>query len=479
MVSAFSSLHTEVRHRETASSPPAGQGRRVLVITYNWPPDTSIGGVRPVKLVAQLKAQGWEPIILTVNDRYYERLDAKLADSTAGPIVIRTRCLPNLPRLYIAMKSFLAKLFVRSTEPSPAQGEARVKMQDVTGPRRGRELRRLLLSIMYTPDEHIGWLPFGLLQALKAVRTYHVTCMISTGPPFTAHIVALLTRVLSRVAWIADFRDPWALSETRPPEYTSEVSNWMNNRIERAVVHRADCVVCVTPFMTQWYRAHYPELPSGHWETITNGFSAGEFEAVAGVPLSAKFRISYLGNIQYGRTPELVFQAVRELCQEGLMKREDVEIRLVGKCHEVRGRPMTELIATYMLSDIVTVVRAVPRHEALKEMRQAHVLLLLATNQKLQIPGKAYEYIGAGRRILAVTEKESATGIVVRQVGGAVVDPDDLREMKQVLTEWYGDSQRANIKAVERESRPAGANQFEWNDLGRQYADLLASVCRQ
>ena len=477
MVSAFSSLKTAVRHSEIASGSPVGQGRRVLVITYNWPPDTSIGGVRPVKLVAQLKAQGWEPIILTVNDRYYEQRDEKLNDSAAGPIVIRTRCLPNLPRLYVAMRSFLAKLCVRSTGSSPAQGEARVKAQDVASSERGGGLKRLFISIMYTPDEHIGWLPFGLLQALRAVRMYHVTCMISTGPPFTAHIVALLTRVLSRVVWIADFRDPWALSETRPSESTSGVSDWMNIRIERAVVRRADRVVCVTPFMTQWYRARYPELPSGHWETITNGFSAGEFEAVAGIPLSAKFTISYLGSIEYERTPELVFQAVRDLCREGLMKREDVEIRLVGKCHEVCGRPMTELIATYGLSEIVTVVRAVPRHEALMEMRQAHVLLLLATNQKLQTPGKAYEYIGAGRRILAITEPEWSTADVIRSIGGAVVAQGDVKEMKKVLGTWYGEY-RCGLGAQSKPSElGAKAVEFEWDRLGIRYSQLLSSVC--
>ena len=477
MVSAFSSLHTEVRHRETASGSPAGQGRRVLVIAYHWPPDTSIGAIRPVKLVAQLKAHGWEPIILTVNERYYEQVDTKLTDSAAGSIMIRTRCLPNFPRLYVAMRRFLAKLFVRSTEPSPAQGEAGVKKQDVTGSGRGGDLRRIFLSIMNMPDEHIGWLPFGLWQALKAVRKYHVTCMISTGPPFTAHIVALLTRVLSRVVWIADFRDPWFMLEGRSSEATSGVSNWMNKRIERAVVHCADRVVCVTPFMTQWYRTHYPELPSSHWETITNGFSAGEFEAVAGVPLSAKFTISYLGSIEYERTPELVFQAVRDLCQEGLMQREDVAIRLVGKCHEVLGRPMTELIATYMLSDIVTVVRAVPRHEALKEMRQAHVLLLLATNQKLQIPGKAYEYIGAGRRILAITEPEWSTADVIRSIGGAVVAQGDVREMKRVLENWYGEYRCGLDTRGKSFELGAKALEFEWSRLGARYAQILSSVC--
>lgn len=477
MALVFPSLHTKVNHSEPVSGSPGGQGRRVLVITYHWPPDASIGGVRPVKLVAQLRAQGWEPIILTVNDRYYEQHDAKLADSAAGPIVIRTRCLPNLPRLYVAMRSFLVKLFVRSTEPTLAQGAARAQAQDIAGSGKGGKLRRVLLSIMYTPDEHIGWLPFGLMRALKAVRKYHVTCMISTGPPFTSHIVALLTRVVLRVAWIADFRDPWAMSETRPSEYTSGVSSWMNERIERTVVHRADRVVCVTPFMTQWYRTHYPELPSGHWETITNGFSAGEFEAVATIPVSAKFTISYLGSIEYERTPELVFQAVRELCDEGLMQRGEIEIRLVGKCHEVRGRPMTELIATYGLSDIVNMVRAVPRGEALKEMRQAHVLLLLAPQQKLQIPGKAYEYIGANRRILAITEQDGATADVIRSVGGAVIAQGDRTEMKRVLGAWYGEYRCGLDPQVELSKLGATAAEFEWSRLGARYAQVLSSIC--
>ena len=477
MASALASPRSKVHHTDIASGLSSGEGRRVLVITYNWPPDTSIGGVRPVKLVAQLKAQGWEPIILTVQDRYYEQLDSKLVDSAAGPIVIRTRCLPNFPRLYVAVRSFLARLLVRSKGPSQAQNGGTETVPDIAGSGRSGMLKRILLSVLYTPDENIGWLPFGLWQALKAVRKYRVSGMISTGPPFTAHVVALLTRVLFRVSWIADFRDPWAMSETRPSEYTSGLSNWVNQRIERAVVHQADRVVCVTPFMTQWYREHYPELPIEHWETITNGFSACEFDTVAETPLSAKFTISYLGSIEYERTPELLFHAVRDLCREGLMKRQDVEIRLVGKCHEVRGRPMTELIATYELSDIVTIVPAVPRREALKEMRQAHVLLLLAPSQRLQIPGKAYEYIGANRRIVAVTEQDGATADVIRSVGGAVVSQNDVTAMKKVLEAWYGEF-RYGLDPLVKPSQPETTSAaFEWTRLGARYAQVLREVC--
>lgn len=453
-----------------------GRGRRVLVITYNWPPDTSIGGVRPVKLVAQLKAQGWEPIILTVHERYYEQCDAKLMDSASDQIVIRTSCLPNLPRLYVAIRSAFKKVLFRSNMPSPTPAKEAAPEKPVAGSAGGGRIKRNVLSILYTPDEHIGWLPVGVWHAMKAVRKYGVTRMVSTGPPFTAHIVALVTSMLSKISWVADFRDPWAMSETRPAEYTSGVSNWINAGIEKVVVHRADRVVCVTSFMTQWYRARYSSLPGNHWETITNGFNLDEFEAVAETSLSDKFTISYLGSIEYERTPELVFQAVRDLFREGLMDRRCVEVRLVGKCHEVRGRPMEELIAEYALDDLVVLVRAVPRREALKEMRQAHVLLLLAPNQKLQIPGKAFEYIGANRRVLAVTEKDSATADVIRSVGGAVVSQGDLEEMKRVLTFWYGEFQDNRNRPSSMFQAATASADFEWTRLGMRYAQVLGSL---
>lgn len=459
-----------------ARSESLGAGRRVLVITYHWPPDAAIGGVRPVKLVAQLKAHGWEPIILTVNPRYYQQTGTKLSDMGSDPITIRTSCLPNLPRLFVSVRRLFGKVVARFIGQSRTKSDSGGMAQDGPGLGRRGSLRQVLVSLLNTPDGHIGWLPMGLVQAVKAVRKHGVACIVSTGPPFTSHLVALCVQALSGVAWIADFRDPWFMLEGRLPEMASGASNWINQRMERAVIHRANLVVCVTPFMTQWYRERYPGLPSEHWETISNGFSVEEFLGLTGIPLAEKFTISYLGSIEYGRTPELVFQAVRELCLEGMMERQAVEIRLIGNCREACGRSMTELIASYELGDIVTMVPPVSRHEALKEMRRAHALLLLAPNQKLQTPGKAYEYIGAGRRILSITEPGWSTAEVVRSVGGAVVAPGDFKEMKRVLQAWYGEYQcgpNAQVKSLECRSQ---TEEFEWKQLGARYAQALNSI---
>ena len=153
MDSAFSSLKTEVRHCETASGSPAGQGRRVLVITYNWPPDASVGGVRPVKVATQLRANGWEPIVLTVKDQYYGKLDPSSSRLDSEFVTIRTRCLPTFPNMYLALRScfrwFLPGPAPQSSGPSVSEPTD----EQANGPRRDRTLRRMLLSLMYTPDE--------------------------------------------------------------------------------------------------------------------------------------------------------------------------------------------------------------------------------------------------------------------------------------------------------------------------------------
>lgn len=478
MVSALSSLKTEVKHREPASGSPAGQGRRVLVITYNWPPDASVGGVRPLKVATQLRANGWEPIVLTVKDQYYGKLDPSSSRLDSEFVTIRTGCLPTFPNMYLALRSWFRWFLPGPAPQSSGPSVSEPTYEKANGPRRDSTLRRMLLSLMYTPDEYIGWLPFAVMHAWMAMRRYDIACVVSTGPPFTAHIAALCMKRLFRVPWIAEFRDPWASSTTRPAEITSRLSTWLDSRLERAVINRADRVVCVTPATTGWYRSLYAHLPSHHWETITNGFTAQEFGAATGAPNPSKFTISYLGALDYGRSPELLFRAVQELSREGILNQDHLSIRFVGVCHDVRGRSMMELVNAYGLNTVVTLAGTVPRHEALNEMRCSHVLLLLVENQQISVPAKTYEYIGAGRRILAITEKDGATADVLRRVGGGIISPGDIGEMKRVLHTWYHEYRCGDYKGLEHnEQFKLAAYEYEWSCLGRQYAALIESVC--
>jgi len=228
--------------------------------------------------------------------------------------------------------------------------------------------------------------------------------------------------------------------------------------------------------MTDWYRKRYPLVPDSIWHTITNGFEREEFNLIRQDAEQKRFTVSYIGSIEYERSPLAILKAVAELSRKGAIDKKHICIRFVGKCSSVQGRPTTELIRELGLEGVVELVGLVPRSEALMEMKNAHVLLLLANAQQFQVPGKAYEYIAAGSFILAVTEEHGATADLLRRVGGgAIVQPGDFRAIECVLQNRYETFlETSSGKTKECEPRSTEIlNEYEWGSLGARYAEIL------
>ena len=338
------------------------------------------------------------------------------------------------------------------------------------------QLKRELLALFFTPDEFIGWGVVAVVPAIWAIKTYKPSTIISTGPPFTSQLIALIARTFCRVTWIADFRDPWAHSPTRPREITSKLSEQINEWLEKLVIHWADHVVFVSSATADWYKKRYPFACHSTWHVISNGFAEEEFRILrASEPRNRTFTISHIGSIEYQRSPLPVFQAIKELLSEGVFMREQVKVRLIGKCGKVNNLPLQDLINQYELEGVIEMVEPVPRGIALKEMCRAHVLLLLANDQRLQIPGKVYEYIGSGRPILAIAEHDSATADLMRQIGGVVTEVQEVACIKKALAQWYHES--ASLQRMRDQSQDAAAERlgtFEWAVLASQYKKIIA-----
>jgi len=468
--------------------PPLGtqlgtQMKPVLLITYYWPPAAWVGIVRSTKLAKHLSRQCWRPIIVTVKEEYYEKKFINNSSVDIGPhepLVIRTSRLRNPRDLYLFAKRSIftlvgrEKQFQESTLMGAAENGSKASTQSWMA-----RAKRFVLSLLYTPDEDLGWLPFAVVQSVRAVKAYEVPCVISTGPPFTSHLVGLAVKKLCNIAWIADFRDPWRENEQRPWCLSSHLANQINQWLESKVVQNADRVVCVTPAMTEFYRQVYPRLPSEKLVTITNGFDAEEFRQLGDVPRDPKFTISYVGIFEYARTPDSLLRAVGDLIREGVIDGNRLAIRFIGKCRYAAGQSVEEMAAQQGLNGLVEIIDFLPRPEALKVMMRSHVLVLLADQQKLQVPGKAYEYMAAGGRILAVTEEKGATAELIRRVpGGAVVPPGDHEGIKRVLKAWYAEyARQCGDERNEAFSQRDIFNEYEWRELGARYAALLEE-CR-
>jgi glycosyltransferase involved in cell wall biosynthesis len=451
--------------------------KNVLIISYLWPPSGAVGAIRPSKLTRLLNQHGWNATIVTVKERYYQQLNKAADEKACTGTVIRTKCLGNPRQPYVWMKARLFKWMGREGEfkanllKGPVGNSVGVKNDSFLS-----AIRRSFLSLLHIPDEQQGWLPFAIAPCLRALKSNSIKCVISTGPPFTSHLVGLVLKKVAGVRWVVEFRDPWSGNEQQPSIVRSAFSDFLNAKLEAAVIRNADRVVCVTPAMTNHYRESYPKLAAQKWVTITNGFEKKDFEDLGHVARHPKFTISYLGSLVYARSPECLFRAVGELVKEEAIPLGDIAIRFIGNCRYAEGRPVEEMAAEHGLRDMVEVIDFLPRCEAMKEMLRAHVLLLLATKQVLQVPGKAYEYLGAGGKILAVTEEKSATANFVRRIGGCVASPDDYRTINRTIKAWY-ENYKSHPSRMGSPAVEGVLKEYEWEQVVRQYAKELNSCC--
>jgi hypothetical protein len=150
------------------------------------------------------------------------------------------------------------------------------------------------------------------------------------------------------------------------------------------------------------------------------------------------------------RDPTQFFEALGALKRAGVLGEADVEFRFRASANE----PMLHALAGQEhVEDIVSVLPHVPYADALAEMMSADGLLLMqAANCNAQIPAKAYEYLRAGRPMLALTDASGDTADLMRRAGGGAVAPlDSPTEIAAALTTFVGQLRANTVNPSNRE----------------------------
>jgi glycosyltransferase involved in cell wall biosynthesis len=194
---------------------------------------------------------------------------------------------------------------------------------------------------------------------------------------------------------------------------------------------------------TRLFRRNYPSIAPERFVTVPNGFDEDEWQRLgpenggAGAGGDGRFVLRYAGSLYQRRNPLPVFRALRRLMHRGEIGRDTVTVDLVGWCEVAEGRRVKDMAGEWGVVDCVRWSGPLGRAETLRRMRQADLLLLLAEDQPYQVPGKAYEYLRAGRPILALTS-EGALAQLLRRTGGAwVLDPSDDAGIAAAIREAY------------------------------------------
>ena len=361
--------------------------RRILLVSYFYPPSRDTGALRPAAMAKYLRRLGHEVEVVTT---------AAYGDD-GDPTVHRTADA-QLWRARRAGKDTVDALFDSDTytgKPHP-------------------------LSKAIVPEPlAVAWAPFARREALRLHRRQPFDCVITTSPPESVHAVGMALRRRG-VPWVADVRDAWTFESLRP-EFPTGAQRAMDRRLERRWLGAADVVVCVSEPAANDLRVRKIADPV----VITNGWddeAAPDPAPAADVLDPERFSLLYTGRFgSYGRDPAPLVEAIGRLAAEHPEAAARLELVVAG--------PLTDDEAQLMARDVspARIVRAgsMPRERALALQREADALLLIAQPTRSQLLNiKVFEYLAAGRPILALAAGTDA-GRVVAETGGEVVAADD------------------------------------------------------
>jgi glycosyltransferase involved in cell wall biosynthesis len=421
--------------------------RRVLFISYSFPPSTEMGAYSCAQIARYLPLYGWEPVVLTVREKYID--DPYLGHDDEGRVndpelVVRTYKLPHPTDMYRRFKS-------RSPAGKPPQDS---DWKPVSPPNAAKDksalraARDLLLSLSCVPDKNNGWLIPAVVAGLRAIKQTRARLICSSAPYFTSHLAGYWLALLTGLPWVAHFRDPW-ITGMHAERRHDKISFKINRALERMTISRADAVVCVTEEHAALMRSAYDQMPASKFAVVMNGFDGLEWqEFIESIPpgdpgeeyaadAPRKFRITYAGNLYMNRDPAPLFRALRTLIDCGEIARDEVSVELIGSCESSVGRGMADIVSEAGIEGCVEMTGMLSHSETLRRLLQSDLLLLLAEGLVIQIPGKTFEYLKMRRPILALT-CEGAVATLLRRTGGAwVVSPDDQQGVINAVRECY------------------------------------------
>jgi Glycosyltransferase Family 4 len=448
--------------------------KKILLISYHFPPSAEVGGLRSAHFAKYLSSFHWIPSVLTLEDRYIEKTDQERVNNPETIKIIRVGRYPTFHEAYVNIKTNYFRIF-KKKHLAPQKGFEKSAYSANAGrsvPERLPErLRRYVTSLLFTlPDAEKGWIMPAAFRAVREIRKGKINCILTSCPPYSVHIVGLLAKMMTKVKWVADFRDPWMTKGVKKAFPTCALSKKIDAWLEKKVVQKSDLVMFNVQQLRDAYKDKYTSESANKFVHIPNGIDSELLADIRTVNKYDKFTLSYTGTFYIGRSPEPIFKAITQLYHEGRVDLRNLTIKLVGSCQYVGSYSIHTMIHAYGLEQVVEVSDPVSYMTALKIIRKSHLALLFAPGQPYQIPGKIYDYIGVGTTILAITGKGATSDLIQLTNCGRAFDPSAIEDIKEFIFQTM-----TSKIASERNPSPV-ASQFDARRISEKLSDHLNRI---
>jgi glycosyltransferase involved in cell wall biosynthesis len=394
--------------------------KKVLIITYYWPPAGGAGVQRALKFVKYLPQFGWEPIVLTVKNADSPVDDETLFnDIPAGTKVFRTKSLEPF-ELY---KKFTGK---KSSTKIPNDVLINTNSKSL----KDRIANWVRLNV-FIPDAKIGWKRYAVKEGLKIIREENIDIIFTTSPPHTVQLIGKSLANKSGLKWIADFRDPWMELIHYQANKRSKLAVALESKIEKNILQSADKIITVSNEIKKLFNSKAENLDI---EILPNGYDETDVNLETDPITKSEFVISYTGIISETKIPHSLFGAIKKLKDKG---RSNIKIVFAGKVPE----NFNDIIDSYELEDNYIFKGYLSHNESVKQLLQSDVLLLIIDNipnNKGILTGKLFEYIGTRKPIFAIGPIGGDAHVILKETNsGKMIDYENNEGAYSLLKEMY------------------------------------------
>ena len=428
------------------------ESKKLLIITYYWPPAGGPGVQRWLKFVKYLPDFNIQPIVYIPENPTYPILDEGLQSEVSDKAII----LKNK----IFEPYGLASFFGKSKTKKISSGI-------IPNQRKQSFFERTLLWIrgnLFIPDARFLWVKPSVRYLKKYIRENNIDTIVTSGPPHSLHLIGLQLKNDLNVKWLADFRDPWTTIGYHKALKLSSSAEKKHKALEKEVLNSADTII-VTSKTT---KIEFQALTSKPIEVITNGY---DVEKIEKQPLDEKFTLAHIGSFLSERNPRILWKALNELIKENKDFKNDFRLKLIG----ATSQEVLDVISEFKLNDYVQNLGYVSHQEAVEHQRKSQVLLLIEIDSeatKSIIPGKLFEYMVSERPILAIGPENSDFAEIIASTNtGVFFTYDEKERLKEVLLNYYQQYKMQSLKV-----NAVGLEQYSRKSLTEKLAKLIITL---
>lgn len=396
--------------------------KKILILTYYWPPEGGAGVQRWLKFVKYLSKEKYDITVYTPQNAESPNKDESLlADVPSNIQVIKKPIWEPF--------SYYKKL----TKKKGAFNAGFLNEEETKKNSFAEKISLFIRANFFIPDAKMFWIKPSIKFLNNYLQQNKFDLIVSSGPPHSLHLIAQKLKNKTNIKWIADFRDPWTNIDFYKELPTLKLTDIKQKRLEKKVIRQADKVIVVG---NQMKNEFLEESPRANISVITNGFDS---EINTANDFFKKFTILHIGSINADRSHESFYKAISLLLAENPDFKRKFQIIFIGKTDQ-KAR---NLIRDNCLEEFCEFFPYKPYKELSSFQNKAHILYLPINNSpnaKGILTGKFFEYLSANRYILAQGPNDGDLANILKETNaGFIFNFKDVNNLKDKLEELFTD----------------------------------------